>query len=180
VDEEEAMPGVGSARIGQWYVRSDKGESFQVTGLDEESGTIEIQTFDGDLDEVDADNWRALPLELAEPPEDWTGPVDDVEVDDLGYSQTEMRREDWEAPLQPLAVACPAQEAWEDKGDSQDEEDEGESVEQLAREEMRDLPKTEAFAPGAGESSRKRPVQGVIEGGDRPGAAAGGAPKGSR
>ncbi|HXZ60059.1 MAG TPA: DUF6763 family protein [Steroidobacteraceae bacterium] len=103
--------GVGSARIGQWYLRWDKGEIFQVTGFDEEARTIEIQTFDGDLDEVDEESWRVLPLGLAEPPEDWTGPVDDVERDDLGYSETEMRGADWAEPLTPYR---PAREAWEE------------------------------------------------------------------
>jgi len=102
----------------------DKGEIFQVTSLDEDSGSIEIQNFDGDLDEVDAETWRALPLGLAEPPEDWTGPVDDVEVDDLGYTQTEMRAQDWIAPLQPFGSARPLQEAWQDtQAGSQDEDD---------------------------------------------------------
>lgn len=112
------MNQVGNPRIGQWYQRADKGEAFQVTGIDEESRTIEIQSFDGDLDEIDADSWRTLPLTLSEAPEDWTGPVDDVEVDDLGYSQTEMRPEDWEAPLQPLR---PPKEAWEDTTESPSE-----------------------------------------------------------
>lgn len=103
--------GVGSARIGQWYLRWDKGEIFQVTGFDEEAGTIEIQAFDGDLDEIDEETWRVLPLGLAVPPEDWTGPVDDVERDDLGYSETDMRGADWAEPLEPYR---PMPEAWED------------------------------------------------------------------
>jgi Family of unknown function (DUF6763) len=94
--------GVGRARIGQWYARSDKGESFQVIGCDEEARTIEIQTLDGDLDEIEQDTWAALPLALAEQPEDWTGPVDDVERDDLGYSETEMTGTDMSEPLRQL------------------------------------------------------------------------------
>ena len=103
--------GVGSARLGQWYLHRDKGEIFQVTGYDKEAGTIEIQTFDGDLDEIDEESWRMLPLGLAEPPEDWTGPMDDVERDDLGYSETEMSGADWAEPLDPYP---PAPEAWEE------------------------------------------------------------------
>ena len=103
--------GVGSARLGQWYLRWDKGEIFQVTGYDREASTIEIQTFDGDLDEIDEESWRMLPLGLAEPPEDWTGPMDDVERDDLGYSETEMSGADWAEPLDPYP---PAPEAWEE------------------------------------------------------------------
>ena len=103
--------GVGSARLGQWYLHRDKGEIFQVTGYDKEAGTIEIQTFDGDLDEIDEESWRILPLGLAEPPEDWTGPMDDVERDDLGYSETEMSGADWAEPLEPYPRAS---EAWEE------------------------------------------------------------------
>ena len=92
--------GVGRARIGQWYTRGDKGEIFQVVGYDPNSRTIETQTFDGDVDEVDLETWAGLPLAFAEPPEDWTGPVDDVERDDLGYSETEMSGNDWAEPMQ--------------------------------------------------------------------------------
>jgi len=108
--------GVGRARVGQWYLRWDKGEAFQVTGYDEPSHTIEIQTFDGDVDEIDEETWTALPLGLAEPPEDWTGPVDDVERDDLGYSETDMRGEDWRQPLEPFP---PGKEAWEDTSEGE-------------------------------------------------------------
>jgi hypothetical protein len=109
-DTEATMhASVGRATIGQWYQRRDKGETFRVTGYDDRSRTIEIQTFDGDLDEIDAETWSTLPLGLAAPPEDWTGPVDDVQVDDLGYS--EMTGADWCAPLQPFSAR---REDWED------------------------------------------------------------------
>lgn len=49
---------------------------------------------------MDLDDWRELTLEPIEPPEDWTGPVDDVERDDLGYSETDMSLEDWREPMQ--------------------------------------------------------------------------------
>lgn len=110
--------GVGRAQIGQWYRRWDKGVIFQVTGFDQQSKTVEVQTFDGDLDEMDQETWAFLPLGLAEPPEDWTGPVDDVEIDDLGYSDTEMRPQDWVTPLRQFGAAEPIQEAWEDASDA--------------------------------------------------------------
>jgi len=111
-------------QIGQWYLHQDKGEMFRIIGFDREARTIEIQNFDGDLDELDADSWSSLPLELAAQPEDWTGPIDDVEVDDLSYSETGMRASDWAEPLQPFQ---PQPEAWElqspeDERDSEDEE----------------------------------------------------------
>lgn len=105
---------VGGALAGQWYMRGDKGEIFQVIGYDEDSRTVEIQTFDGDLDEIELEAWNTLPLALAEPPEDWTGPVDDIERDDLGYTETEMTGEDWASPLQTLRWEDEGQEAWQD------------------------------------------------------------------
>jgi len=115
---------VGRAEIGQWYARADKGESFRVVGYDERSGTIEIQTFDGDLDEIDQETWESLPLERSEAPEDWTGPVDDVEVDDLGYSETEMKRADWTEPLQPVRVADESREEPEPESEPESEPEE--------------------------------------------------------
>ncbi len=105
-------------RIGQWYRHLDKGESFLVTGYDERTGTAEIQSFDGDLDEVDAESWAALRIVPSEQPEDWTGPVDNVVHDDLGYSETAMKGGDWEAPLQVLPVS---EEAWESTSDGRDD-----------------------------------------------------------
>lgn len=127
---------VGRARIGQWYRRSDKGEIFQVVGYDDESRSIEVQTFDGDLDEIDAQTWAGLPLELVECPEDWTGPVDDLEPDDLGYSETDMSASDWAEPLQTLRADDRGEEAWEDSTpeDERDSDSVGAPVESFALE----------------------------------------------
>jgi hypothetical protein len=102
---------LGGPEIGQWYARTDKGELFRVVARDDKSRTIEIQYFDGDLDEIDAETWGMLPLERSAPPEDWTAPIDDVETDDLDYTETQMSPTDWTQPLQPIARAG---EAWED------------------------------------------------------------------
>src|SRR5689334_5076190 len=74
--------------IGGWYFRADTGELFQVVGLDDRSDTIETQSFDGDLGEMEADTWSTLTLESCAPPEDWTGPIDDVETDYLDCAET--------------------------------------------------------------------------------------------
>jgi hypothetical protein len=106
---------VGAARIGQWYQHNDKGEMFVVTGIDDRSGAIEIQSFDGDLDEIEASAWNTLPLELAEAPEDETGPLD-MDPEDLGYSETEMRAQDWSEPLQAFPSRA---EAWQDTAEGE-------------------------------------------------------------
>jgi hypothetical protein len=102
---------VGQPEIGQWYARGEKGQEFRVVGRDIESRTIEIQTFDGELDEIDAETWGTQSLERIEAPEDWTAPLDDVETDDLGYSETAMTTGDWAQPMQPIAMSA---EAWEE------------------------------------------------------------------
>lgn len=111
------MPTDQEPLVTQWYRHLDKGQQFHVTAIDGEAGTVEIQHFDGDIEEVDLDEWRELNVEPIEPPEDWTGPVDDVERDDLGYTETDMTREDWDAPLR---------EGGEEKSAAEEEEEEGE------------------------------------------------------
>lgn len=92
--------------VGQWYAQAGRGRLLQVVAFDEEDGLVELQDFDGDIDEVDLDTWRDLQLERAEPPEDWTGPVDEVETDDLGYTAAaDIAPRDWRAPLDDLPVA---------------------------------------------------------------------------
>ena len=72
--------------IGNWY-RIQGSESFEVVAFDEDDGTIELQYFDGTVEEMDLEDWNAEKengaLEEIEPPEDWTGSVDvDPEEDD--------------------------------------------------------------------------------------------------
>ena len=96
--------------ISQWYRHRDKGQQFYVTALDEEAGTVETQHFDGDLEEMDFDDWHQQSIEAIEPPEDWTGPVDNIARDDLGYSETDMTSEDWQEPLEEKVQAVESEE----------------------------------------------------------------------
>lgn len=102
--------------VGHWYSHLDKGDLFQVVALDEMSGSIEIQEFDGALDEVDLDEWRQMPIEAAEQPEDWSGPVDDVEPDELGY--TDMQGEDLAGDGEEASVMT-----WQDILEEAEDED---------------------------------------------------------
>jgi hypothetical protein len=67
-------------QVGQWYTRLDTNEVFLITGYDDKSSSIETQSLNGDLDEIDSENWNLLTLACADPPEDWTEALDDVEV----------------------------------------------------------------------------------------------------
>ena len=71
--------------IGNWY-RDYNQQLFEVVALDEADSLIEIQYFNGDIDELDYEAWYGVVTENVPPPEDWTGPFGEVEDDDLGYS----------------------------------------------------------------------------------------------
>jgi len=70
---------------GNWYCRLDKGAEFMVIDVDEKIGTVDIQYLDGDLEELDIEEWNEMDLEEIEVPEDWSGPLDELEPGDLGY-----------------------------------------------------------------------------------------------
>jgi len=71
--------------IGNWYRNQETGNDFEVVALDEDAQTVEIQYFDGELEELDLEVWYDLPIDPIEAPEDWSGPFDELETDDLGY-----------------------------------------------------------------------------------------------
>ncbi|HYE35891.1 DUF6763 family protein [Methylocaldum sp.] len=81
--------------VDMWYKHYDKGEKFKVVAVDDDAKLVEIQYYDGDIDELDFYTWYQLPIEPIETPEDQTAPVDRVEPDDLDYSETSMP-ESWE------------------------------------------------------------------------------------
>jgi hypothetical protein len=117
-------------QVGNWYNHLDKGQLFRVISIDEEEDVIELQHFDGDLEEIESAEWYAMKIEPAAEPEDWTGPLDDVATDDLGYSETAMEEKDWQDTLE--GVPKPPK-AWQDESneDERDEWAEGESKEEL-------------------------------------------------
>ena len=84
---------------GEWYRHLDKGPPFRVVNIEGDDRLIEIQTFDGDLEEVEIADWFAMDLEPAAAPEDWTGPLDDIETDDLRYADAATSDKDWRASL---------------------------------------------------------------------------------
>ncbi|MGX5173771.1 DUF6763 family protein [Aliikangiella sp. IMCC44653] len=70
------MSGQVSAEIGHWYRPITDPNVFEVVAIDYDDQTVEIQYFDGDIEELDFSGWKSLnPLETA-PPEDWTGPFE--------------------------------------------------------------------------------------------------------
>ena len=85
---------VPAPTIGEWY-RYSGGELFEVVACDDDEGTIEIQHFDGTVEELDYDDWNASwqdrEIEAAAAPEDWSGSVDMDAEDDAGTSLRDAR-----------------------------------------------------------------------------------------
>ncbi|HWG76442.1 MAG TPA: DUF6763 family protein [Steroidobacteraceae bacterium] len=74
--------------VGEWY-RTGTGNTLEVVAVDVDDGTVEVQYFDGTVEEFDLDDWESQrangEITNAEAPEDWSGSVD-VEDEDQSPS----------------------------------------------------------------------------------------------
>jgi hypothetical protein len=86
--------------VGDWYRRTN-GSLFEVVAIDRDDGTVEIQHFDGTLEEFDLEAWDEQEFEEAQPPEDWTGSVD-VEPEDYESEREVTATAIWTDPLTSL------------------------------------------------------------------------------
>lgn len=69
--------------IGKWYLDNADQQLFEIVAIDDDDETIEIQYFDGSIEELDNELWKEMELTSAAAPEDWSGPFDDLEADDM-------------------------------------------------------------------------------------------------
>lgn len=72
--------------IGDWYKDVENDLMFKVVAIEESDDTIEVQYFNGDIGEYDNDSWYNSTFDYVEAPEDWSAPFDEIEAEDLGYS----------------------------------------------------------------------------------------------
>lgn len=84
--------------IGQWYHHRGDQQAFQVVAVDDVDGSLELQYFDGTVDELRLVQWYALDIEDAEAPQDWTGPFDRIARDDIDATDVQMQPQDWNEP----------------------------------------------------------------------------------
>lgn len=70
--------------IGRWFKRLDLNELFEVVARDDDDKTIDIQYFNGEIEELDMASWQQLPITQAAAPEDWSGAleVEKYEIND--------------------------------------------------------------------------------------------------
>lgn len=99
--------------VGSWYRRLDRPQAFHVVACDPAADTIDIEYFDGTVDEWPLSHWYLLDIEPCDAPQDWTGPFDNIERDDLGESGSEVASEDWQQSL-PEAESAIDTEAFEE------------------------------------------------------------------
>lgn len=90
-----------SPTIGSWYEDQRK-RRFEVVAFDEEAELVEIQYFDGDVSELELDDWRERVVAEIAAPEDWAGAYDGVESDEMGDTEKPMHPEDWDGPWNEL------------------------------------------------------------------------------
>jgi hypothetical protein len=86
--------------VGDWYRRTN-GALFEIVAIDGDEGTIEVQHFDGTLEEFDLESWHEQEFEEAQAPEDWTGSVD-VEPEDYDAEREVNATGLWSDPLTSL------------------------------------------------------------------------------
>jgi hypothetical protein len=85
-------------KVGGWYLRWDKDQVFQVTAYDERTHRALLEPSEGEATEIDKATWERLSLGFADPPEDWTGPLEMVDVVDFGRTDTSPVSEDVAGP----------------------------------------------------------------------------------
>lgn len=100
-----------SAIPGQWYLDKESGAVFQVVGVDADDRSIELQYSDGSIEETSIRDWTERPVETCEQPEDWVGPFDDLEADDIGLPEADAGPHGAEMPLEQALLDLEARRA---------------------------------------------------------------------
>ena len=80
--------------IGNWYQDIVENQYFEVVAVDTHNDYIEIQYIDGEVSEIDHDNWHELTLAPAQPPEDadaaYEIPVEDGWANDQAFNPNSL------------------------------------------------------------------------------------------
>jgi len=87
-------------QVSNWYRNLTTEQDFEVVAFEGDDGLIEIQYFDGNLEEIDIDSWYEMELNELSAPEDWSGPFEDnhplFTLDDDNSAQAKQ----WSSPLE--------------------------------------------------------------------------------
>lgn len=69
------------AHEGRWYADCRSRETFCVIYVDQAHGVIDVRDYDGNVDELDFDEWESLDLELCTAPDVWGAAPEDLDSD---------------------------------------------------------------------------------------------------
>ena len=83
------MTTITDPAIDQWYKDVENNLVFKVVAIEGSDDSIEVQYSNGDIGEFDNDSWYNSTFDFIEDPEDWSAPFDDLEPDDLGFSNAD-------------------------------------------------------------------------------------------
>ncbi|MCU7958541.1 MAG: hypothetical protein KZQ58_00785 [gamma proteobacterium symbiont of Bathyaustriella thionipta] len=84
-------------KVGKWYENTE-GVTLEVVAFDNEDGTVEVQFYDGTVEEYDLETWNSMLLLSADAPEDWSGSLD-LQDDNYGV---DLDRPAGESQFSPL------------------------------------------------------------------------------
>jgi len=96
------------AVVGNWYQEALSDKLFEIVAVDEETDSIQVQFYDGEIEEFDQDTWESLILFTAAPPEDWRGPFEISSEDDSNFDDGIQYPENWSGPLSNMEPDNPA------------------------------------------------------------------------
>lgn len=87
---------VSDVRVGDWYRSFGGGPPFEVVAVDLDQECLEIQYFDGAVEEIEFDQWLEMELQPVAAPDDISGALDLGRDDyqtgwDAGSSSREFR-----------------------------------------------------------------------------------------
>ncbi|MDH5301289.1 MAG: hypothetical protein OEW58_08010 [Gammaproteobacteria bacterium] len=71
--------------VDQWYQHPDQGQPFLIVDIDDDAEAIEIQYFDGTMDELSFSEWEGMTIEECATPDSWSGGLEepDAEIDEI-------------------------------------------------------------------------------------------------
>jgi hypothetical protein len=87
-------------RIGGWFKTVD-GDNLEVVAYDPDEEVVEVQFYDGTVEEYDMEDWESLEVKPIAPPEDWSGSYD-LSKDDYGVDLDHPAGEVIQNPLDYL------------------------------------------------------------------------------
>ena len=88
--------------IGVWYWDLEHTERFEVVAEDKKGGLIEIQYFNGEIEELDIDTWFTMRVVSTNAPIDCSGPYEIEKEEQNELNDEPIHPDHWSDPLAPF------------------------------------------------------------------------------